>query len=77
MSRGGNSSASRKLKITLSVQSLDLLEQLARRGIYGRSEADVAARFVDEKLQLLVPPASQPPLQVSLRRAAAGSKQKP
>lgn len=38
----------------LSVQSLDLLERLAKLGIYGESSAEVGARFVDKALQEFV-----------------------
>jgi len=38
----------------LSQQSKDLLEELARRGIYGRNEAEVAGRFIDNALQEFV-----------------------
>ena len=52
--RKGNAVGGRPLTITLSEQSLDALNQIAGRGIYGRNSADVAARFVDEALQRLV-----------------------
>lgn len=65
MPRRGNSSPSVKLRVTLSAQSMAFLAQLAARGIYGRNEADVAARFIDERLQTLAPPASQPSLKPS------------
>jgi hypothetical protein len=38
----------------LSVQSLDLLEKLAKLGIYGESSAEVGARLVDKSLQEFV-----------------------
>lgn len=39
---------------SLSVQSLDLLERLAKLGIYGESSGEVGARFVDKALQEFV-----------------------
>lgn len=38
-------------EINVSKQSAGLLDQLAEHGIYGRSRAEVAARFVDKALQ--------------------------
>ncbi len=38
----------------LSVQSLNLLERLAKLGIYGESSAEVGARLVDKALQEFV-----------------------
>lgn len=54
MAKAGNSSDSGQLRITLSVESIRLLDELAVRGIYGRNRAEVAARFVDEVLQKFV-----------------------
>jgi hypothetical protein len=51
MARGLNTSASKNFPITLSVESIRLLEELAARGIYGRSKADVAARFIERALE--------------------------
>ncbi len=46
-----NASESGTLRVTLSTQSIELLDSLAKLGIYGRNAADVAARFVDERLR--------------------------
>jgi hypothetical protein len=54
MSRVPNGSGSKKFRVTLSTQSVELLEQLASRGIYGRNAAEVGGRFIDEALQRLV-----------------------
>lgn len=43
--------ASDTLRVTLSLQSRELLESIAKLGIYGRNEPEVAARFVDERLR--------------------------
>ena len=53
------------INYALSVQSLDLLERLAKLGIYGESSAEVGARFVDRALQEFVerPQFSQPEIE--------------
>jgi hypothetical protein len=51
MSGRSNVSQSGTLRVTLAVQSIQLLDELALLGIYGRNGADVAARFVDERLR--------------------------
>lgn len=61
MGKSNNLVESTTLRVTISVQSAKLLEQLAGRGIYGRNPAEVAARFVDEALQRFV---EQPKLTV-------------
>lgn len=42
------------LRVTLSRQSFELLEELAARGVYGRNAQSVAARFVDRALERFV-----------------------
>jgi hypothetical protein len=54
MAKGNNLADSSPLRVTVSVQSRTLLEQLAERGIYGRNSAEVAARFVDDALKEFV-----------------------
>jgi hypothetical protein len=54
MAKGNNLTDSSPLRVTVSVQSRRLLEQLAERGIYGRNSAEVAARFVDDALKEFV-----------------------
>lgn len=54
MARAPNRSPSKVLQITLSEQSNAMLVELARRGIWGRNAAEVAARFIDEALQKFV-----------------------
>ena len=46
--------ASDTVRITLSLESLRLLDELADRGIYGTDRAEVAARFIDQALQSFV-----------------------
>ena len=65
MAKTANDTKSRSVRITLSSQSVDLLELLAQRGIYGRNPAEVAGRFVDQALQELVAP---PKLKVKTTR---------
>jgi hypothetical protein len=51
MPKNANTVDSGTLRVTLSSQSVELLNLLATRGIYGRNAAEVAARFVDERLR--------------------------
>ena len=57
-----NATGSDSLPITLSRESIQLLDQIARNGIWGRNRADVAARFVDRALQDFV---EQPKVKLS------------
>jgi predicted Zn-dependent protease len=61
MAKGNNLAESATFRVTVSVQSEDLLKQLGKRGIYGRNVAEVAGRFIDEALQRYV---EQPKLSV-------------
>lgn len=54
MPKTPNPSDSDTVRITLSSESVRLLDELAVKGIYGRNRAEVAARFVDQKLQEFV-----------------------
>jgi hypothetical protein len=54
LAKTANSIDSSVLRVTLSTDSVRLLEDLAFRGIYGRNPAEVASRFVDEALQRFV-----------------------
>ncbi len=51
MAKGNNVVHSAAIRLTVSVQSQKLLEELAQQGIYGRNPAEVAGRFVDAALQ--------------------------
>jgi hypothetical protein len=51
MAKSLNEAESATLRLTLSKQSVDLLSQLAARGIHGRNAAEVAARMVDRALE--------------------------
>jgi hypothetical protein len=54
MPKGNNIVDSKTIRVTVSVQSERLLEQLALKGIYGRNSAEVAGRFVDEALHRFI-----------------------
>jgi len=56
MAKANNTVASAKIRVTVSEQSEELLEQLARQGIYGRNSAEVAGRFIDQALQQFIKP---------------------
>lgn len=49
--RTENSTDSVSFTVTVSEQSNSLLEQLAQDGVYGKSRAEVAARFIDQVLR--------------------------
>jgi len=51
MSRRPNAAGSDIVHVTLSEQSIDLLRQIAALGRFGRTEADVCARFIDKALE--------------------------
>lgn len=63
MPKNKNGVGSRTIRVTVSVQSENLLDQLVQRGIYGRSIAEVAGRFIDRALQRFIP---EPKLKISL-----------
>ncbi|MCA9626551.1 MAG: hypothetical protein KC766_02740 [Myxococcales bacterium] len=69
MPKGANSSGSDQVRITLSTESVRLLDELAEKGIYGRNRAEVAARFVDQALQDFV---QKPTLELGPRRGRKG-----
>jgi len=71
MPRKGNASEGVLLRITVSRQSAELLNQIAARGIYGRNDSEVASRFIDKALQdfVEVPRISLSPVQ-SQKRAS-------
>lgn len=56
--RTENSTDSVSFNVTVSEQSNSLLEQIAQDGVYGKSRAEVAARFIDQVLreEYVVPP---------------------
>jgi hypothetical protein len=73
MPKSKNDVESRTIRVTVSAQSENLLEQLVQRGVYGRSTAEVAGRFVDRALQRFLP---QPQLKMSLTPHARKDRRK-
>lgn len=45
-----------EITVTLSHESVRMLERLAELGIYGELKEEVAARFIDARLQELLEP---------------------
>ncbi len=58
------------INYALSKRSLDLLERLAEFGIYGDTQAEVSARFVDQALKEFVARNMAPPMPIEEREAA-------
>jgi len=54
MPKGANVVKSRTVRATVSEQSENLLRQLVLRGVYGRTVAEVAGRFIDQALLALL-----------------------
>ena len=54
MARPKSSSPGAKFEVTLAAQSIQLLKELAKRGIYGRTPAEVGGRFIEQALQQFV-----------------------
>lgn len=54
MAKPENSTVSGSITVTLSEQSLLLLERIAEGGIFGKNRAEVAARFIDKALEKFV-----------------------
>lgn len=54
MARPKSASRGTRFEVTLSEQSVDLLKELATRGIYGRTPAEVGGRFIEQSLQNFV-----------------------
>jgi hypothetical protein len=54
MPRPKSSSPGVRFEVTLATQSVDLLKQIATRGIYGRTPAEVGGRFIEHALHQFV-----------------------
>jgi len=65
-----NATGSENFPITLSVESVRLLDEIAKNGIWGRNRAEVAARFVDRALEGFVeqPKAKLPTIKLRTER---------
>jgi hypothetical protein len=48
MRRTGNNTKSRLVRVTVSEQIADLLDQIAETGLLGQNPAEIAHRFIDE-----------------------------
>lgn len=48
MPKGENRTKSDQVRVTLSEQIADLLDQIAATGLIGQNRAEVAHRFIDE-----------------------------
>lgn len=64
MARPKSTSPGARFEVTISGQSVDMLRELATRGVYGRTPAEVGGRFIEQTLQQfielpkLIPPRS-------------------
>ena len=54
MRKTTNTIGSTVVHVTLSHQSIRLLDSMAEKGLWGRNRAEVAGRFIDEALQRFV-----------------------
>jgi hypothetical protein len=54
MARPKSASRGLRFEVTLAEQSVDILKELATRGIYGRSPSEVGGRFIEQALQQFV-----------------------
>lgn len=54
MARPKSASPGVKFEVTLAKQSVEMIEELSKRGIYGRTAAEVGGRFIEQTLQQFV-----------------------
>jgi len=54
MARTKSPSPGIPFNVTLSEQSVEMLRELATRGIYGRTPSEVGGRFIEQALQQFV-----------------------
>ena len=52
----------------MAKQSVDMIEELAKRGIYGRTPAEVGGRFIEQALQQFVEPPKLVPKRTPIAR---------
>jgi len=70
MGKAKNASGTEQVTLSLSGESVRVLRELAILGIYGKNEAEVAARFVDKALEaFIVPPRFELPLRKKSKQA--------
>lgn len=68
MARPKSASRGIRFEVTLAEQSVDMLKELATRGIYGRSPSEVGGRFIEQALQQFVEPPKLAPKKTLPRR---------
>lgn len=54
MARPKSASRGLRFEVTLAEQSVEMLKELAKKGIYGRSPSEVGGRFIEQVLQQFV-----------------------
>jgi hypothetical protein len=66
----GNVADSKPFPITLSVQAIRMLEEIAKNGLWGRNASEVAGRFVDRALEGFIeqPKVKLPEIKLRARR---------
>ena len=70
MAKAKNATGTAQVTLSLSEDSVRVLSELAKLGIYGKNEAEVAGRFVDKALeQFTIAPRYKLPLRKTNRRA--------
>lgn len=72
MAKRGNSAQSKPFKVTLSSQSIYVLETLAAQGVFGRNPSEVGGRFIDEAIRNYIdlPKLKLKPLKAQLKSGA-------
>lgn len=66
MPKSENSTRSDQVRVTLSEEIADLLDQIAATGLMGQNRAEVAHRFIDEAVMKAL---DNPHLRLTLNRA--------
>ena len=74
MGKAKNAIGTGKVTLSLSEQSVRVLQELVPRGIYGKNEAEIAGRIVDKELERFVkPPLFTLPLRKANKRSEKAS----
>lgn len=68
MARPKSASRGLRFEVTLAEQSVDMLKELATRGIYGRSPSEVGGRFIEQALQQFLETPKLTPKKILSRR---------
>jgi hypothetical protein len=66
----GNAVDSKSFPVTLSLPAIQLLDEIAKNGLWGRNGSEVAGRFVDRALEAFVeqPKVKLPTIKLRTRR---------